>query len=106
MHTVTHTSQYDNTLYQLGIGFGEYTNGQTRIQLYDLEDGLPYCTATISVEQKLSEGEVAIKNYSENVGILQSLVSAGVIEKPHSFIETGYVTIPLCKLKVSLTTGA
>jgi hypothetical protein len=103
--TIIHKSQYGGE-YQLSLGFGKYANGQTRIQLYDKTDGMPYATATVAVDYELGETEVAIKNYSENEGILESLIEAGVIGHPRTFIQSGYVKIPVCKLKTSPTTSA
>jgi hypothetical protein len=96
---IKHTSLYGGE-YELSVSFGKYANGQTRIQLVDTTDGIPYATATVAVEEHLiKEGEVAIKDYSENEGILSSLVEAGIVENPHNFIQSGYVKIPICKLK-------
>jgi hypothetical protein len=102
---IKHTSLYGGE-YELQVSFGKYANGQTRIQLIDSSDGIPYCTATVAVDYELAETEVAIKNYSENEGILNSLIDAGVIGHPRTFIQSGYVKIPICKLKLSPTTSA
>ncbi len=93
MKIITHSG------YKLGLTFAKYTNGQTVIKLVDMEDGMPFATATVAVENHLlKEDEVAIKDYSENAGILDSLIEADVIEHPHAFIHSGFVKIPICKL--------
>ena len=98
MQTIIHESPYGGQ-YKLGLRYGKYGNGQTAIQLVDMEDGFPYATATVCVEDDLlKEDEVAIKNYSENVGILNALVSANVIEEPHAFVQSHFIKIPICKL--------
>jgi len=98
MQTVNHTSPYGGT-YKLQLSFSKYGNGQTKIQLYDVMDGMPYATATVCAEDNLlKEDEVAIKNYSENEGILEALVDGGIVDHPHAFIQTDYVKIPVCKL--------
>ena len=99
---IKHKSQFGGT-FCLFESLGKYQNGQTAIRLYDESDGLPYATATVSVQDKLENDEVAIKNYSENEGILESLVKANVITEPHRFIESGFVKIPICKLKLKNT---
>jgi hypothetical protein len=72
MATIKHKSPYGD--YELIAQFGKYKNGQTAIKLIDTADGFPFATATICVEDYLlKENEVAIKDYSENEGILQSL---------------------------------
>jgi hypothetical protein len=84
--------------YQVNVSKAEYKNGGTAIQLTDAEDGMPFATATIWVEG-LDENEVAIKNYSENTGMLTFLVTNGIVEPPHRQIDNGFINIPVCKLK-------
>ena len=93
MKTVNHNG------YELTAQFAKYKNGQVAIKLTDNADGFPYATATVCVEDNLlNEGEVAIKDYSENAGILQSLIEANIINEPHAFIHNSFVKIPICKL--------
>ncbi len=94
---ITHKTPYGD--YCLTASFAKYGNGQTAIKLIDTEDGMPYATATVCVEDNLlKEDEVAIKDYSENAGILDSLIEANIIDHPHAFIQSGFVKIPICKL--------
>ena len=67
-------------------------------QLIDAEDGSPFATATLWVEG-LASDEVAIKNYSENLGMLTFLVTNKIVEQPHRQINNGFVNIPVCRLK-------
>jgi hypothetical protein len=95
---VKHKTSYGD--FDLSVRFDKYRNGQTSIQLIDDADGCPFATATVCVEDNLlKEGEVAIKDYSENAGILDSLIDAEVVEYPHAFIQSDFVKIPICKLK-------
>ena len=71
---------------------GEYANGQTSIQLVD-QDGMPFMTASVAHDVNIPDDCVIIKNYSENEGILQALIEAGIIEKPFCEIPTGFVTL-------------
>ncbi len=75
----------------------KYSNGNTRINLIDAIDHCPYATCTINMNE-IESGEVAIKNYSENVGILELLIENKIIEKPHRLVNQGHVIIPICKL--------
>ena len=94
---ITHKTPYGK--YRLSPSFGNYANGQTAIKLFDMSDGMPYATATVCVEDSLlKEDEVAIKDYSENAGILDSLIEAGIVNQPHAFIQSNFVKIPICKL--------
>lgn len=84
--------------YTLSVEHGTYRNGQNAIDLTDTEDGSPFMTASVSLETDLKEDEVAIKDYSENEGVLDALIEHGMIEAPHKVVEIGYVQIPICKL--------
>ena len=75
-----------------------YKDGKIRIQLYDSKDGTPYATATAIIKEELEPGEVAIKDWSENEGILDFLVQNKIVKEPHRFVESGYVKIPICEL--------
>jgi hypothetical protein len=84
--------------YLLFIRTETYKDGKIRIQLYDSVDGTPYATATTNIQEELEQGEVAIKDWSENQGILDFLVQNKIVKEPHRFVESGYVKIPICEL--------
>jgi hypothetical protein len=99
MKNFNYVSKHTGDIYNLGLSVGKYANGQTSIQLIDIDDGFPYAVATVAVDCELKENEVAIKNYSENEGILKNLVNNDIIENPHRFTSSGFVTIPICFIK-------
>lgn len=74
--------------------------GRTAILLADAEDGSPVATATLNPAPHivLAANEVCIKDYSENAGMLESLIAWGIILAPHRFIESGYEMVPVCYL--------
>lgn len=76
----------------------KYLNGRTAIQLISVEDYSPYCDVTVNVDVPLEENEVAIKDYSENEGMLDFLIANKVVEDTGKRIESGWVKIPICKL--------
>lgn len=85
----------------LSIHIKEYANGRTAICLFT-ENGEPYMVATVNMpEIKLDDDEVIIKNYSENTGILDALISSGIISAPVHFVDTGFVFSPICKLIIN-----
>ena len=88
----------NGSLVQLKVYLEEYRKGGTSITLADVETGEPYATATVWVPG-LEEDEVAIKSYSENLGMLESLLLHGIVYTPHRYIYNGFVKIPICKLK-------
>lgn len=66
------------------VTFGEYGNGETAIDIVDLDEG-PFATATVNLEVyglAPEPGNVFIKDYSETAGIWEFLVDLGVIGKP------------------------
>lgn len=74
-----------------------YVSGNICLNLIDARDHYPYMCATVNVDG-LQENEVAIKNYSENEGILDVLVDEGIVKPPHRHIKSGFVIIPICEL--------
>jgi len=84
----------NNQLQLLGaecfIEFGYYPNHTVAFQATRISDGEPWCTATVNYESRyqgsnytreLSFPAVVIKNYSENTGVYQELIDAGVIDQ-------------------------
>jgi hypothetical protein len=61
----------------------------------------PMGTATVNIpDAELASNEVCIKSYSENEGMLDALLKAKIVAKPHRTVQSGYVVIPVCKLLV------
>lgn len=76
-------------------------NKRIALELVDAEDGMPVCMASTNlVNEDLFEGEIAIKDYSENEGVLRCLVKAGVVSEPLRIVQSGFVNIPICKLLI------
>ena len=96
---IEHKPSFSDETYKLSVIFNKYASGQNAIVLYDMSDGFPFMTASVALTNvELESDDVAIKNYSENEGILETLIEAGVISKPHSYIPSGYVNFPICKI--------
>ena len=75
----------------------KYGTGNPAVRLLDAEDGMPVVIATTNIDG-LDSDEIAIKDYSENEGVYNALLNAGVITPKHRELSTGYVTVPVCKL--------
>lgn len=76
-------------------------NDRTAIYLIDAETSEPILTATVNVvDEIIEDDEVIIKNYSENDGILTTLVANGIVSLPIRFVNMGHVTVPVCKLLI------
>jgi len=85
---------------ECNITFHQYSNGRIAIQLAVAETGEPMAIATINLpDERLLSDEVIIKDYSENTGMVDSLLAAGVINHPHRYVSSGWVEkIPVCDL--------
>lgn len=83
--------------------FGQYPNKRTAIQIQ--YNDKPLMKATVNIPRaELKPDEVLIKNYSENEGILQVLIDAGVVEDTGQFEASGYVIANVCKLLIDPAT--
>ena len=81
------------------LRFSRYPNDRLAIRLMCSEG--PMAVATVNLpDEMLDEGYVFIKTYSENEGMLEALVSAGIVEDTGMRVNTGYVTVPICKLLI------
>lgn len=75
-----------------------YADGVPALRLS--QDGEPLMVASTYVGP-LQGGTIAIKNYSENEGVEQDLIEAGVIShKPVGFVKSGFVSIPIYQLLI------
>jgi len=77
-------------------------NGQTRLDFVDSQDGQPILTATSCIDEDLLPNEVAIKNYSENEGVLDFMMNEEIISSPLRYYKSGYVNIEICKINETL----
>jgi len=95
------------------IKIGSYANNRTALQLVDAKNGEPIATATINIVT-VSDDEferiaatvickkdhlLFIKDWSENEGMLQSLIDQNIIVDTGTFIPTGFVHANVCVLQ-------
>lgn len=82
--------------YKCNIKVERYMDGSPAIKLVASEfveedavfPGTPVATATVCLDNwLLSDGEVLIKAYSENTGMVEALVEGGLIQKPHMHLD-------------------
>ena len=70
-----------------------------RLQLIDVDDDVPYACATVNDPSVLlNENELLIKNWSENEGVLQALVDAGVVEDTGRTVPMGRARAHIVRL--------
>lgn len=76
----------------------KYENGRSALVIYQNDEVL--CKATVNMpETIIPDGYVCIKDWSENEGVLNSLIIAGVIYPPEYSMPSGFVYVDVCKLK-------
>ena len=80
-------SKYTDEMTNLSFSF--YENGSTVITGTSLQ-GEPLFTATVALNEVPSPGFVFLKGWSENEGIPEALVSAGIVKLTGKTIPTGY----------------
>ena len=78
----------------------QYDNSRPALQLIDAEDGSPIATATVNLpDVPAGPNQVFVKNYSENEGMLDALVAAGVVKPTGQAVRSGFVEVPVCELQ-------
>lgn len=82
-------------------------NGANSLQAFHMTDmdGVPfeepYATLSLNlVNEQLENDEIVIKTYSGNEKFLQQLIDHNVVSKPIRYAQSGYVTVPICKLLI------
>ena len=79
----------------------KYTNGRTALKAFG-QEGEPLATLTVNIPGvSLNPGEVIIKDYSENEGVLKDLIEMGIVEKEYSRFPYGWVSPAVCKLVIN-----
>jgi hypothetical protein len=56
-------------------------------------------TVNLPDDVPLADDEFAIKDYSENTGVLESLVNSGLVHPPHKFVADDHVSFPIVRIK-------
>ncbi len=85
------------------------SNNQIAIQLvaadsklnrnHSVNGGEPIATATVCLPHaELAADETVIKNYSENTGILDWLIDAGIVKNTGRLIDGGFNSLPVVKV--------
>ena len=76
-----------------------YSDGRPAIALFDCEDGSPVACATVNVpEIPLAIDEIIVKDYSENAGMLDALVAAGIVTTTDKTVPLGFTVGHVCRL--------
>ena len=74
-----------------------YTNGNLALQIVSRDEG-PICTCTVNPGGVVAHDAIAVKDYSENEGMVETLTDMGIIGEELYRIPSGWVEIPVHKL--------
>lgn len=86
--------------HELVVSLGHYPSGRRIIRLVDAEDGLTYSVPTANLpdlDVKYHQ-EVLIKDYSENEGMFDFLVSNNIVTFTGKTVVSGYIELYICTL--------
>ena len=96
--------------YACYVSKSTYKDGQTRLSLCsavddednELFEGMPVAEATLNLtlNNNFSSEFVVLKDYSENEGMLDVLMQAGVVEPTGKTLLTGYVSVPIVRVLI------
>lgn len=76
-----------------------YGNDRLALMIVDEDDGSSIGVATVNLpEADLAPGEILIKTWSENAGLLEAMISAGIIEDTGKRVPTGFVEAAVCRM--------
>lgn len=81
---------------------GTYQHGgRDYLNLVDNKEyeSIAICTTNLP-EVPLGPGEIILKSYAENTGMLESLMEQGIVSAPVRFAQTGYVQVPIVQLLI------
>ena len=85
--------------YNFNLEVGHYGNGRLALSMVCLDGELyAHCTVNL-VSVPLADDEVAIKDYSENEGMLDFLVQQNIVSPQIRSVssDTGWVRFPICR---------
>jgi len=76
---------------------GHYGNGNLALQVVSNDEG-PVTTCTVNPGEVVPPNAIAVKNYSENDGMVNTLKEMGIIGRELYSIPSGWVEIPVFEL--------
>lgn len=91
--------EYKGRMVTVNVG---YYHNPRNLALWFEDDRGPGTKASCNTEFELPEGIIGIKDWSENEGVLKTLIDAGVIGEPVGYTPSGFVEIALCPFLLDL----
>jgi hypothetical protein len=73
------------------------------ILIGDEDDPADYLKVSLNIpEVDLNENETIVKNYSENDGVLDTLIGAGILAPTGRTVDGGFTAHPICRILIEL----
>ena len=89
--------------WECNVQLSEHVGGHNALILRDINTDEVIIIASVNLkEMPMNIDEVAIKDYSENQGVLKALRKAGIVGKPVKWVRSGFVRIAICKILIVL----
>lgn len=91
---------YECHSHWLSVETGEYSNGRLAVQLLEEPDREYFATVSVNIEElDLSQDEFVFKTYSENGGLFEAMIAAGIVEPTGRVVDLGFAgPQPICRL--------
>jgi len=94
------TAYVNDTIF---FGASSYaSDGGLALELWSADDGRRVAKVTICLDYPLGVDEVIIKSYSENEGMLEWLISEGLVVDTGKRVTTGFVECAVVKITEKL----
>jgi len=97
MSNKTFTFTRGDTSYDLTVDVGKYQDGNTSLELWLKDEGVPFAIASVNMPNVLlCDNEILCKDYSENEGILDFLVENNIVTKTQSGVDVHNHWLHVC----------
>ena len=94
------TVSYGTQSYCLSVELDEYRSGGLAVQLLEEPSQEYFTTVSVNVEGlNISDDEFVFKTYSENEGLFEAMLAAGIVEPTGRSVSLGFAgPQPICRL--------
>jgi len=92
---------YSKDNVELYIEFHHYENGQIAMIAFQTGSDELWLDVTVAIPSPVFTGDVAIKGYGDQEGLVKDLIDAGIILPPWRDVQTEFVKIPIATLSIT-----
>ena len=89
------------------LQWGAYAEGRLALRLVDAGTKEPLAIASLNVPAiPLDADELILKDYSENAGLLEALLNAGLVTLTSRAVRIGQITAPIVRVNPLVLPGS